>query len=74
MCVDIVIVCLHILQDTAADIEAHRARYEEMCDKCKELIARGIQDGEELQGKLNNVQQRWDAILVSHDSKVALTL
>lgn len=53
------------MQETASDIEARRARYEEMCDKCRELISRGIQDGEELQAKLNNVQQRWDAIQAS---------
>jgi len=53
------------LQETSASIEAHRARYEEMCGKCKELMARGVQDEEELQAKLSNVQQRWDVVQAS---------
>ena len=36
-----------------------------MCGKCEELISRGVQDREELQEKLDNVQQRWNAIQVS---------
>ena len=47
-----------------ADIEAHGAMYEAMCAKCKDLIGRGVQDTEELQGKLDNVQQRWNAVQV----------
>lgn len=57
---------LFLLQETAIDIEAHKPVYEAMCAKCKELIARGVQDAEELQEKLDNVQQRWNAIKVSH--------
>ena len=53
-----------VLQETASDIEAHKAMYEGMCAKCEELIARGVQDTEELQEKLDNVQQRWNALQV----------
>ena len=57
--------CLGLIpQEPAADIEEHRAVYEAMCAKCKELIGRGVQDGEELQEKLDNVQERWNAIQV----------
>ena len=35
-----------------------------MCGKCSELIGRGVQDAEELQEKLDNVQQRWNALQV----------
>ena len=52
------------VQETAADIEAHQPKYEAICAKCEELIARGVQDTEDLQGKLDNVQQRWSTIQV----------
>ncbi len=52
------------LQETAADIATHKPLYDTMCAKCGELIARGVQDAEELQEKLDNVQQRWNALQV----------
>ena len=52
------------LKETAADIDVHRDMYEAMCSKCEELIARGAQDSDDLRQKLDNVQQRWNAIQV----------
>jgi hypothetical protein len=38
--------------------------YEGMCVKCRELLEHGVEDAEELQQKLDNAQQRWNAIQV----------
>ena len=45
-----------------ADIQAHEGVYKELCSKCHELVGRGTHDGEELQLKLDNFQQRWNAL------------
>ena len=58
-------VCIHLLcQAIAGDISAHKPVYEGMCVKCQELLEHGVEDAEELQQKLDNAQQRWNAIQV----------
>ena len=44
---------------------AHNPVYEALCDKCQELMDRGVQDSDDLARKLENAQQRWNAIQVS---------
>ena len=52
------------MQAIAGDISAHQPVYEGMCVKCRELLEHGVEDSEELQQKLDNAQQRWNAIQV----------
>ena len=53
-----------LVQAIAGDISAHKPVYEGMCVKCQELLEHGVEDAEELQQKLDNAQQRWNAIQV----------
>ena len=55
------------LQTVAADIQAHEKVFEAVCSKCQELIDRGVQDVEELQQKLENLQQRWTGLQIVTD-------
>ena len=52
------------VQAIAGDISAHKPVYEGLCAKCQELMERGVEDTEELQQKLVNAQQRWNAVQV----------
>ena len=52
------------MQTIAGDVSAHKPVYEGMCAKCQELMQHGVDDTEELQQKLDNAQQRWNAIQV----------
>ena len=52
------------VQAIAGDISAHKPVYDGLCAKCQELMERGVEDTEELQQKLVNAQQRWNAVQV----------
>ena len=53
------------IQGIAGDIQAHERAYkEERCSKCRELVARGSHDAEELQQKLDKFKHRWNALQV----------
>ena len=60
-----VCVCVCV-QAIAGDVSAHKPVYEGMCAKCQELMEHGVEDTEELQQKLDNAQQRWNAIQVQY--------
>ena len=51
-------------QSIAGDISAHKPVYEGMCVKCRDLMKHGVEDAEELQQRLENAQQRWNAVQV----------
>ena len=56
---------LAYLQGISGDISAHEAAFEKVRAECCDLIGRGAGDPEELQRNLDNLQQRWNAVLVS---------
>ena len=56
---------LAYLQGISGDISAHEAAFEKVRAECCALIGRGAGDPEELQRNLDNLQQRWNAVLVS---------
>ena len=62
------------MQAIAGDISAHKPVYEGMCVKCQELLGHGVEDAEELQQKLDNAQQRWNAIQVCLTVCVCVTV
>lgn len=60
------------LQGVTADIKAHENAYRTLCSKCQELIGQQVQDSDELQHKLESLEQRWNALQVVTDDIEAI--
>ncbi len=59
-------------QVVEADIRAHTGVYTALCEKCRGFLEGGTQDTEDLQRKLDNLEQRWNGLAFVNDDIEAI--